>query len=349
MSKSLLDDSFRLHWTLNNTDSTISIAIEAKTSGWIGWGVSNVDPAQMTGSEAVIAMAGGSTSIHSYRLSGKDTSLFAPIDSLIPLKNTTVCEYTSGGDTWTVAIFTRSMSSGSNSISLTGSTPMIVAFGSSDQLSEHADGNKLAMGLNLLTGEVIEVPRGGGKGSTLEIVHGALMFAGFGACLPIGVIIARYAKDSFGEKWFIIHLSVQLFGYCLGFAAFVIALYMVNGNHFATKAHAQLGLSVIVAAVFQLALGFIRPAHVEKGVPKPTIRFLWECAHKWLGRTINIVSVVTIFFGFVEYSTPIGLYIAYGVFVGVVIILAIGLEIYKRVTKKPTQSLASKNDNDEDL
>jgi hypothetical protein len=333
-SKSLLGDAFQFHWTINYTDYSVKIAYEARTSGWIGIGVSKETPPAMVGSEAVIGLVSGSSSIHPFRLNEKDSSSFTPIDNSVPLRNTTICEYTKDGNIWTLGIFTRSLSSGSNPISLTSDVPMVIAYGSTDALIEHPSDAKTTFSLNFVTGELVETQQEAKTKQSLQIAHGALMVAAFGVLLPSGVVIARYTKTLFGDSWFVVHMVVQLAGYFIGFAAFVIGLYMVDRSHFDTKAHAQLGLAVIVAGVIQVALGFFRPDHVEKGLPKPIYRFVWEIAHKSLGKIINVVSIVTIFFGLYEISAHIGFYIGYAVFVGLLILTIVGIEIAKCVMKR---------------
>lgn len=289
----------------------------------------------MVGAEAMVATAGTQLTFSSYRLDAKDADMFARIDNLVPVKNTGGCEFSDSGSTWTAVKFTRSLASGSNPLSLTDATPMVIAYGTQDRLTQHASGARDAFFLNLVTGEVTYPKVGSAtQNVALRKAHGALMFAGFGVFIPVGIIIARYGKEDLGESWFLIHLLLQLSGYFIAFAAFLIALYMVNGTHFTTKAHSQLGLAVVVSGVVQLTLGFFRPAHVEKGFPTPPLRFVWEILHKWLGRTLNLVVVITIFFGLYQYSVPLGLYIAYAVFVGVFILLIIALEIRKRILKR---------------
>ena len=34
------DDTYRLHWTIDNSKGTINVGIETKTTGWIGFGLS---------------------------------------------------------------------------------------------------------------------------------------------------------------------------------------------------------------------------------------------------------------------------------------------------------------------
>jgi len=286
----------------------------------------------MIGSEVVVAIAGSLVSFNSYRINGKDIGLFTPIDNVVPVKDTGACEYTDASTTWTVARFTRSLSSGNNPISQTDATPIVIAYGTTDTMAQHSSSARGAYLLNLATAE-LTVPAVAQKASTLRIVHGALMFAGFGVFIPVGVIIARYGKQDIGDAWFVIHALVQVFGYFISFAAFLIALYMVSGAHFTTKAHSQLGLAVVVGGVLQLTLGFFRPGHVAKGSYKPNARVVWEIVHKWFGRLLNVVVIITIFFGLYQYAVPTGLYIAYAVYVGVMILLIIGLEIRKRVLK----------------
>lgn len=106
---------------------------------------------------------------------------------------------------------------------------------------------------------------------------------------------------------------------------------MVNGDYLDTPAHSQLGLSVVCAALAQLASGFFRPHTSAAPHQRSVIRILWEYFHLWFGRIIMILSCVTIFFGLNQYGASNAFYIAYGVVAGVLLIIFIILEIRQRV------------------
>jgi hypothetical protein len=334
---------------LNLTDYTVRFGIAGKTSGWVALGVSTSTPPVMVNSEAMIGWREtSSTKISMYRLNAKDSDMFSPIDSTVPLSDTTSCEFVEGGATWTAVWFKRSLSSGSNPINYNSETPLVLALGPSDSLVQHSSGSTEQITLNLATGEVKEF---GDEKKALDakrLAHAILMFVAFGAALPAGVIFARFGKQ-IGESWVLIHASMQVIGYFVGFAGFVVALIMVNRVHFTAKPHAQIGLSVLVSSAIQLAIGFFRPQHVEKGQPKPIIRLLWEIAHTWFGRIVLITSAIAIFFGFRQIEAHIGFYIAYGVYLGILVIVIIALEIRSRALDRREKRALKDQEDDDDL
>lgn len=330
---SLLNDNYVFYWTLSSSNTTIDAAITAKTSGWVGWGVSQAGTPQMPGSEAVVGHSTRGTA-QSYRLNGRDASLFQDISSQVPLSNTSACTYSSGGSTWTLVKFTRSLTGGNNAMSLTSTVPMVAAYGSSTTLNQHASDSRTTFSANLFTGSGTvsnAVPNG------YRIAHGALMFIGFSFFLPFGVFVSRYTRSLIGENWFILHIVSQLAGYFIAFAGFVIALWMVKGQHFKTKAHAQFGISIIVAGVVQIAIGFFRPHVTPLGEKRTRVRFAWEIIHRCLGLLIVVVAFVTVFLGLGQYGAHYGWFIGYAIYVALWLVGGIILEVRLRANaRKPT-------------
>lgn len=284
----------------------------------------------MPGSEAVIGHSTRGTA-GSYRLAARDASLFQSIDSTIPLSNTSACTYTSGGSTWTLVKFTRSTTGGSNPMSMTSNVPLVAAYGTTTTLNEHPDNARTVFTVNFNSGSNT-VDNGVSDG--YRIAHGAIMFIGFTFFLPAGFFISRYSRTLIGENWFVLHIVSQLAGYLIAFAGFVIALWMVKGQHFKTKFHAQLGVSIIVAAIVQIALGFFRPHAAPQGEKRTRTRLIWEMAHRFFGLLIILIAIVTVFAGLGQYKAPYGWYIGYGFYVGAWVIAGIVLEVRKRAKER---------------
>lgn len=312
------------------------MAITAKTNGWIGWGISQAGTPDMTNAEAVIGHSTRGTA-KSFLLAAKDSSQFQDIDSRIPLTNTSACTFNLEGSTWTLITFSRSVSAGNNAISLTSNTPMIAAYGDSTTLNQHSSDARAGFSVNLNSGQGGTVSSGVPDG--YRIAHGALMFIGFSFFLPLGAFISRFSRDLIGENWFILHIVSQLTGYFIAFAGFVIALWMVKGNHFKTKVHSQFGIAVIVAGVVQIAIGFFRPHVTPVGEKRKPIRFAWELIHKIFGLIIISIAVVAVFTGLRQYGAHYGWFIGYGIYVGVWIIAGIILEIRRHSQERKPISL----------
>lgn len=321
----------------------ISVAMSAKTSGWVAWGISPSGSPGMVGTEAVIGHT-SSGDANVYKLGAYDTSQFSLIGAVIPLTNVSACTYSDNGATWTVAKFARSTATGQNPISLTKPTSIAIAFGSSTTLSQHSSSNRATLSMDFSTNTI--VPDSKTPAATkYKIAHGSLMFIGFSVFLPIGLFLARYGQLSIGEIWFVAHILTQLVGYFTAFAGFVIALWMVHGAHFKTKAHSQLGVSIIVAAVVQIAIGFFRPHKAPDGEKITTARKIWFWIHRILGFVIIIIAVITVFFGLHQYGgIHYGWYIGYAVYVGLWIILALALQIRQAFFRRKPESISSPTD-----
>lgn len=57
------------------------------------------------------------------------------------------------------------------------------------------------------------------------------MTVAYGVLFPIGIGIARNLKAMDSVTWFYVHIAVQLTGYCLGLAGWIIGLYVAGGDH----------------------------------------------------------------------------------------------------------------------
>lgn len=215
-SKTLLNNQYVLNWSLNVTGGTLSVGIAAQTAGWVGFGIAKVSPAVMIPSEAQIGWIDSPNSIHTYRLTDRQPNDFAIIDNIIPLTNTSICQYTSGSSKWTVFTFSRSVVSGTNVISLTGPTPVVVAFGPSIGLVQHNSNDMQGISVDFMTGSITFSGVNPTTQKNLQITHGSLMTFAFGILIPIGMMVARFGKQSIGSSWVIVHLLFQTVAYIIG-------------------------------------------------------------------------------------------------------------------------------------
>jgi hypothetical protein len=170
----------------------------------------------------------------------------------------------------------------------------------------------------------------------MRVAHGSLMFIGWGVILQFGAFWARYAKKlpKVGElpAWFFIHRLFQPLGYIIAVAGFIIAIVFTAQSgtaHFSTV-HPGLGLATMILGLIQIVIAPFRPhpPNKEKGETEPTmIRKLWELKHWYVGRAALILTVITIFFGLRAIGAVVGLYAAYGAFVGFTVLMYIVFEI----------------------
>lgn len=349
--KSFLSGVYNLHWSLNVTDGTLHVGIEARTPGWVGFGIAAGTPSHMIGSEVAIGWAYTPVpTIHSWLLVDRVIDDLYTIDSLIPLSNASICQYVdAGGATWTVFNYTRSIVAGTNPISLTDYTPAVLAYGPDNKLVQHNSDAMEPFQINFLTGAVKE-SLSPTTIKDLRISHGFIMTFAFGIIMPLAMMVARYGKNRFGDNWILIHFGMQTTAYFFGLIGFTIALIMANKIYFNTIAHGQMGMTVIVAALVQLSGGLLRP-HRKEGAEKQTrIRIFWEWFHPWFGRTVILFAIITIFFGIYQYQAPFFWYIIYGVILGLIATACIILEIRQCVAnRKEPKDKPLKDDHHDDL
>jgi hypothetical protein len=327
-------------YSIDAATNSMKMAVRAPTQGWIGFGVAaSAAQPQMIGSEAVIAWVDdGSRAAEAlgYRLGDKDASAFVDITSELNIREVSGCQDT----TSTIVRFTRNLSSG-NGTSGGILNPIISTGGVTNGFVNSfnpADWNAAALGTNsahdfdaraFASFDVTSPLIIGGSPTPIRQAHGALMFLGWGVFLQFGAIFARYAKKFPNSLWFTIHRPIQTIGYIIALIGFILATVMTHPAHYVVQPHTGLGLTVMILGMVQMTLVMFRPDPPAKG-DKPTCgRRIFEFQHWYTGRAALILAVITIFFGFRAIGAGVGLYIAYGVFVGVEFIAYVVLEVLR--------------------
>jgi hypothetical protein len=88
------------------------------------------------------------------------------------------------------------------------------------------------------------------------------MFLAWGVFLPLGIFIVRYTKtlkpDAKFPVWFQYYRIIQSVGLCFALVGFVMALTVVDGDHF-MRPHQRLGLAVMIIGLLQPMNALIRP------------------------------------------------------------------------------------------
>ena len=86
----------------------------------------------------------------------------------------------------------------------------IWAYGENNDFSKHA--NQGSLQINFLA-----EPKKKQPSYFLELIHGGLMFIGFGLLLPLGAMFANSQKQNYyAGKWLVIHRRLQYAAYILG-------------------------------------------------------------------------------------------------------------------------------------
>lgn len=122
-------------------------------------------------------------------------------------------------------------------------------------------------------------------------IHGAIQIMGWGVMLPVGALIARYAR-SFDPAWFYIHITFQLIGFACIIGGIVTGLGLVKDfPSDKLDAHRGLGFFIFGLAVLQIMALVLRPKVDAK------VRRYWNWYHGGVGRLAIFLAVVNVFLG----------------------------------------------------
>lgn len=281
--------NLQMGWAFSADKSSVTMTMSMDTLAWMAIGVS--PRSAMIGTLAVIVKGDGGSgcTIDQYRVttltaSGmqQDGSGFTAASASCTVTGNTVS-----------AVFTRAVTNGDYSLSLTGNTPMAWAVGFELQAFDghQAEG---VTNVNMATGAVSAAGR-----KPLHVAHGAINFVAWGILLPLGVLLARFTKHipvkAGPPLWFNSHRMLQTTGLFFTILALFIAVVMVerDGKPHFDNVHAQIGLVVTLLGVLQPLNALIRPA------PKPPTpkRVVWEVVHKGVGYATIIIGVAAIITG----------------------------------------------------
>ncbi|KZV56394.1 hypothetical protein F511_00391 [Dorcoceras hygrometricum] len=152
---------------------------------------------------------------------------------------------------------------------------------------------------NFDTAEVIDLVSNKVIGYTahrrhLRTAHGILNIVGWGACLPIGVIAARYFKH-FPKRWswwFVAHVGCQIAGYSLGLIGWGIGLWLGNNSkYYSFQTHRNIAIIIFVFSTMQMFSLKLKPKASDD------YRNYWNMYHHFLGYSLLAVASVNIFYG----------------------------------------------------
>ncbi|KAI3994647.1 hypothetical protein MKX01_027537 [Papaver californicum] len=189
------------------------------------------------------------------------------------------------------------------------------------QLMQHLDqGNTL---INYQTGEakVLSAPY-----TRLRRGHGSLNTIGWGLCLLIGAMVARYLREK-DPLWFYLHACIQVVGFILGVSGIVTGLVLEDVLSASVDRHKTIGVFVLIFGCLQVIAFLARPKVDSK------IRFYWNVYHWTVGRTMIILAAANVFYGLKLAKEHKGWTAGYAVALSILIATAIGLEIRIRLRK----------------
>lgn len=330
-----LDCGIVVYWKpVDTAAGTVSFATQRRTDGFIGTGFTD-GSFSMVGSDAVIGWAGtDGFSVMPYTLGGKSVGAITPNPALA-ISDATAEEV----DGVTTIYFTRTLDSGAHPITdITAVTMIASTLDGFDGLGYHSCRVSQAYIVNLVTGN--STAGASRVANPQKDAHGALMMAGWGVFLVLGLIVAGYGRDIFKEGlWFKIHQGLQTFGLICVTAGWVISYTMVQGAFYQTVYHAQLGTAIMVLAYFQFLSGVLRP-HLVPDQEKSLPRKIFEIQHPWTGRILLIAATVNIFTG-INLWWPFWVNIIYAVIVATFALIAVIGEFLRQTKGKADDGDAS--------
>jgi len=125
--------------------------------------------------------------------------------------------------------------------------------------------------------------------------HALLMLFAFAWLLPWGFTLA-YSTRGVGAPgaWFTAHLRLQTYGWVLQLLGLVAGVvYTQTYTAHLRRVHPVLGTIVVSFCTLQPLNAVIRP-HPD---PKTRLRHVWEYWHKWGGRAVLVLAIVTAVLG----------------------------------------------------
>ncbi|CAI6006915.1 unnamed protein product [Closterium sp. NIES-65] len=318
-STKLSGNAYILHWVVNK-DSTVSMAAQVATTGYIGVGFSK--DGKMPNSDAAIGnvppgtLANGAA-VGPYYMNGHELQSVTPT-AMWSVTNTSVT--TANG--YTIMKFTRSMGTGHVPINAFGPTTIIWAYSpdGSTTLADHRS-NYGSASIDFVKGTV-----SGGHGSSTAayIAHGALLSIAFALLMPLAILLARLlladrpdgaplnlnhasyihanadgiapspqqqqSAKNLRPMGFQLHRGIQVFALVVAVAGMIVII-MQAGSKGLNWTHGQVGLAAVILALVQAIVGFVRP---DKTAPN---RFMWLVAHCLIGATTIALAWAAMFLG----------------------------------------------------
>ncbi|PWA45090.1 auxin-responsive family protein [Artemisia annua] len=283
-----------LHWSLNPSKNTLSIAFLAKPSsdsGWVAWAI-NPTGEGMAGAQALLAYkaSNGSMVVKTYNISSYSSIVEGKLAFDVKDRRG---EYSDG----MMKIFATIVlpKNGMTSVNQVWQVGPSVSDGFP---AKHAfqPANLGAKGkLDLLSGQS---SGGGGSGGNSRNkkrnIHGILNAVSWGILFPIGIIIARYLRTfpSADPAWFYLHAFCQVSAYAIGVAGWGTGLKLGSESKGVTySTHRNIGITLFCLATVQVFALFLRPNKDHK------FRFYWNIYHHGIGYAILVLGILNVFKG----------------------------------------------------
>uniref|UniRef100_A0A9I9DPA7 Cytochrome b561 and DOMON domain-containing protein n=1 Tax=Cucumis melo TaxID=3656 RepID=A0A9I9DPA7_CUCME len=323
-----------LHWTYDSSNSSLSLAFVAKSTGWIAWAI-NPTSTGMVGSQALVAyLDSGVPLVRTYNVA----SYGSVKPSKLSFEVWDTSAESSGGE---LIIFAK--------LKLpTAATTLNQVW----QAGPSVDGTTLAVHpfqpenlnakgtLGLSGGEVKNNDSGEVDSRTMRKnvpslriicrrgfwnIHGVLNAVSWGLLFPIGVVMARYLRvfPSADPAWFYLHISCQISAYAIGVAGWGTGMKLGSESEgFVAYDHRNIGIALFSMATLQMFALFLRPKKDHK------YRVYWNVYHHSIGYSILILGIINVFKGFNMLNPDRKWKSTYIVVIAVVGVIAVVLEAF---------------------
>ncbi|KAA0026084.1 hypothetical protein IC582_002185 [Cucumis melo] len=309
-----------LHWTYDSSNSSLSLAFVAKSTGWIAWAI-NPTSTGMVGSQALVAyLDSGVPLVRTYNVA----SYGSVKPSKLSFEVWDTSAESSGGE---LIIFAK--------LKLpTAATTLNQVW----QAGPSVDGTTLAVHpfqpenlnakgtLGLSGGEVKNNDSGEVDSRTMrKNIHGVLNAVSWGLLFPIGVVMARYLRvfPSADPAWFYLHISCQISAYAIGVAGWGTGMKLGSESEgFVAYDHRNIGIALFSMATLQMFALFLRPKKDHK------YRVYWNVYHHSIGYSILILGIINVFKGFNMLNPDRKWKSTYIVVIAVVGVIAVVLEAF---------------------
>lgn len=322
-------EHFEIEWGFAGSgDSEVIVwKIKAKTTGWVGLGLSN--DYHMTNSDMIIvSVADGndddddktsSTPAYvqdryignSYEKPHFDQSQDVSV----------LYAQQEGGYTY-VGLSRKTVTGDAQDREITPDDDdeyMLWALGTEDELHIHFE--KGSTHVNWYSGSTSDPP----NYSVIILVHGVVMIASWILLAAFSAGLVRYSKSLFGDLWLPGHIVLAVLALLLCVIGFILGVVGVgvNGRSHFSQYHTIAGLLITVAALLQPILASIFRFPGLSGVivkKAPSLNIGVMLQHRWFGWLIIIFAFINIGTGLHLYTTNTGIWVVFGIWVGVIIL-----------------------------
>ncbi|XP_062174898.1 cytochrome b561 and DOMON domain-containing protein At3g25290-like [Alnus glutinosa] len=280
-----------LHWTHDQSNSSLSIAFiapPAKSDGWVAWAI-NPTETGMKGSQTLLAFqSNGAMTVKTYNISA-----IGPIaESKLSFEVWDLSAEQSDG---VMRIFAKLKVPGNGmTVNQVWQVGASVTSGVPDAHPMQTANLNSKSTLNLSGGQTV-TPSGGDSRTKKKNIHGVLNVVSWGILFPIGVIIARYLRtfESADPAWFYLHVFCQVSAYAIGVAGWGTGLKLGSESQGVKfSVHRNIGIALFCLATVQIFALFLRPKKDHK------YRFYWNIYHHSIGYGIIVLGIVNIFRGY---------------------------------------------------